>query len=117
MDEQEIAISVITRSQRSFRKRPREEMTVAHVEGRRFELMQAWNKCKRLDVKINAATKGSDKSLIPNFSNNILETAEEIYLQTLDVYNETIANINASSNQNSVDNSRSTSIVTSGVCF
>ncbi|XP_051159293.1 uncharacterized protein LOC127280380 [Leptopilina boulardi] len=75
IDEQEIAITTITRAERSFRKRPYGEMTAAYVEGRRSELMQAWNNCKALD--------------------------------TLDTFNETIANINTRLIRDSGESSQS----------
>lgn len=62
-----------------------------------------------LDIKINATAKGSDKSLISYFSDNKFENAEEMYLQTLDVFNETIASINTRSIHESGDSSRSRS--------
>lgn len=95
--EQEVHLSTIKRALQSFRKRPFGEMTLELVEGRRQHLINAWRNCQRTDVKINLAAQQSDKSLIQYFSQNDFINAEEIYLETLDSFNECISKLKTES--------------------
>ncbi|XP_043474987.1 uncharacterized protein LOC122506733, partial [Leptopilina heterotoma] len=113
--EQEVNISAVERALVNFRKRSEDQITLELVEGRRQYLLTAWNACQRVDLKIIKAAHGSDKSLIPYFFNDIFVQAEDVYLNTLDTFNELIGKLkkeqlilyrNSTSSNSSLDSSK-----------
>lgn len=91
--EQETVVKSITRIHESFKKRKSDGLSVDTIQDRREHLQGLWRRCETLDMKIHLAAKDSDKSLIEYFSNDCFITAEGLYFDILNKFNQLVSEV------------------------